>query len=110
MYVFFFELSIIKKCMGVSVSRDGSFFECSFQKILSDFSFLVDLSGIGVSDYGNCDNNTLNGCETNIGSTVAHCGACGNDCNKLPYVLQSTQCSDGKCFIFGCTGYLSNFS
>ncbi len=29
---------------------------------------------------GDCDSSTVNGCETNVGTTVAHCGGCGRAC------------------------------
>ncbi|MEZ4393799.1 MAG: MXAN_6577-like cysteine-rich protein [Polyangiales bacterium] len=30
--------------------------------------------------FGNCDNNATNGCETNLQTSNAHCGACGRAC------------------------------
>ncbi len=30
--------------------------------------------------YGNCDGDAANGCETDLNSTVEHCGACGRGC------------------------------
>lgn len=38
--------------------------------------------GIGACDpgYGDCDQQSSNGCETNLAYANAHCGACGNAC------------------------------
>jgi len=42
------------------------------------------------NDWGNCDNNNLNGCETNT-ITNNNCGTCGNICSL------SEKCSNGDC-------------
>ncbi len=49
--------------------------------------------------WGNCDGSPTNGCETNLTTTVAHCGACGRACN-LPNA--TAQCADGTCRILRC--------
>ncbi|MBL8601077.1 MAG: hypothetical protein JNK72_04050 [Myxococcales bacterium] len=41
--------------------------------------------------FGNCDNNAANGCETNLNTTTAHCGACGRACGS------GQVCSNGTC-------------
>lgn len=48
----------------------------------------VDLCNPG---FGNCDNDPMNGCETNTESTNAHCGACGNACGAMDV------CNAGQC-------------
>jgi hypothetical protein len=45
--------------------------------------------------YGNCDQNDLNGCETNTNSNVLHCGTCSIKCK--PGVNATTSCVGGKC-------------
>jgi hypothetical protein len=40
--------------------------------------------------FGDCDQNRLNGCETNLGSDPHSCGACGHDC-------AGTDCTQGVC-------------
>lgn len=43
------------------------------------------------ANYGNCDGNQSNGCETNLLNTKAHCGGCGNACKV------SEACIQGVC-------------
>jgi hypothetical protein len=47
--------------------------------------------GAGFED---CDGDPLNGCETDLGSSVRHCGACGARCNPES---ASGECVDGVC-------------
>jgi hypothetical protein len=42
-------------------------------------------------DYGNCDGNAANGCETTLLDTEAHCGTCGNMCTRGQF------CVAGRC-------------
>ena len=41
--------------------------------------------------YGDCDGDTSDGCETSLGSSAAHCGACGRAC------AAGQVCRDGAC-------------
>jgi len=41
--------------------------------------------------FGNCDGNMSNGCEVNLMSTAAHCGACGTTCGV------NESCQNGAC-------------
>ncbi|TVR04447.1 MAG: hypothetical protein EA398_02050 [Deltaproteobacteria bacterium] len=52
--------------------------------------------------YDSCDGALNTGCETELASTTAHCGTCGNDCGALPNVA-SAACSGGDCTILACT-------
>lgn len=57
----------------------------------------------GVADCtprsADCDGNPGNGCETNIGSSVVDCGACGNAC---PFATNAfPMCQEGACRL-GC--------
>ena len=44
------------------------------------------------SGWGDCDDDTQNGCETDTASSVSHCGACGNVCRA-----NTPDCCDGTC-------------
>ncbi len=61
--------------------------------------------------FGNCDGVAANGCETNTGSTPAHCGACGAACNSTN---GTATCAASACGItcnagFGnCDGLVTN--
>jgi hypothetical protein len=53
--------------------------------------------------YGNCDGLQDNGCETNLNTTMNHCGGCGKGCN-LPNTTET--CDGGVCLPADCnTGY-----
>jgi Stigma-specific protein, Stig1 len=45
--------------------------------------------------WGNCDGNAANGCETNLNTTVGHCGMCGNICASV--FNASATCTSGLC-------------
>ena len=48
--------------------------------------------------WADCDRDPKNGCETDLASTDAHCGACGNRC-----ATQAGQpCIDGRCAMREC--------
>ena len=47
--------------------------------------------GVGDPRMGDCDRNGVNGFETNVDSTLNHCGACGRAC------LSTQQCCNGGC-------------
>ncbi len=50
--------------------------------------------------WADCDLDPLNGCETNLLSSDAHCGACGNRCDT-----QAGQpCIEGRCAMTECNG------
>jgi hypothetical protein len=44
--------------------------------------------------YANCNNNTADGCEVNIGGDSANCGACGNAC-QMGLVCANSMCQMG---------------
>ena len=48
---------------------------------------------------GNCDGDASNGCETNLKTDAAHCGACDTPCN-LPHATAT--CSGGTCAVGAC--------
>jgi hypothetical protein len=44
----------------------------------------------------NCNSNMSDGCETNLGTSVKHCGACGNECGSIN---GAPRCVAGQCHI-----------
>lgn len=67
-----------------------------------------DVGDAGVAEctepMANCNSNMSDGCETNLGTSVKHCGACGNECastNGAP------RCVAGQCQI-DCAADFSN--
>ena len=58
------------------------------------------------ANFGDCDGNTLNGCETNTGSSTTNCGNCGVNCGS------NTVCANGACScvsnFFDCDSTLLN--
>jgi hypothetical protein len=54
-------------------------------------------------DFADCDHDGSNGCETNLPTDLRSCGACGNDCTKLPHADQAgVTCEQGVCVIKSC--------
>jgi len=51
--------------------------------------------GMCTAPFADCDNNALNGCETNPQSDLAHCGACGTSCGMRPNATAA--CTAGAC-------------
>jgi hypothetical protein len=45
--------------------------------------------------FGDCDGNAANGCETNTGTSVSHCGACGTVCMGADNATPA--CAAGRC-------------
>lgn len=50
------------------------------------------------ANWGDCDNNPANGCETQL-NTISHCGGCNAPCS-LPNASES--CATGDCVITSC--------
>jgi hypothetical protein len=59
-------------------------------------------------NYGDCSD-SVNGCETYLPTSNAHCGECGNDCmlNKLRTVAVAG-CNQGDCQILECSSNLAD--
>ncbi|MCC6214487.1 MAG: hypothetical protein IT376_06435 [Polyangiaceae bacterium] len=55
------------------------------------------------SGWGDCDGVASNGCETNLGTSSAHCGACQRACSSAGAV--SASCSGGVCTSLCQPGY-----
>ncbi|MDO9021346.1 MAG: MopE-related protein [Deltaproteobacteria bacterium] len=49
--------------------------------------------------YGNCDSNDVNGCETDLRTTVANCGVCGRVCTAP---TGTAVCQAGVCGVSAC--------
>jgi len=56
------------------------------------------------SDWGNCDGQHSNGCETDL-TTLSNCGGCGNTCS-LAHASES--CATGQCRIQSCNSLWGN--
>ncbi|MBR4985350.1 MAG: hypothetical protein IKY83_06405 [Proteobacteria bacterium] len=57
------------------------------------------------SGYGDCDNNTQNGCETDL-TSMENCGSCGNSCDSQPEWKNYTiSCVNSNCIKECSTGY-----
>ncbi len=57
-----------------------------------------------MTGQGNCDMNAANGCETDLTTSNAHCGACGNACNAPSN--GSSRCAMGRCAITCDDGFI----
>jgi hypothetical protein len=55
--------------------------------------------------FGNCDSNAGNGCETNVSTSVSHCGACNAPCS---IANASASCAAGMCGIASCNSGYAN--
>lgn len=51
---------------------------------------------------GDCDLDRTNGCETNITSSVGHCGSCATDCNIQVKHASSITCTNSLCDYGSC--------
>jgi hypothetical protein len=59
--------------------------------------------GACAADFGDCDGNATNGCEADLRSTLAHCGACGRGCASAPNSL--VVCAARSCQRVCATGF-----
>lgn len=57
------------------------------------------------SEDGNCDGNGANGCETNLLTSEAYCGSCGNSCNAAinSNSITGVDCDNGSCEVLTCS-------
>ena len=68
---------------GVTCSRAHATASCA-----GDFCHIASCD----PNWGDCDGNDPNGCETDLANTDNHCGACGNNCGQNAY-CQSSNCN-----------------
>jgi len=52
------------------------------------------------ANFDNCDNDWTNGCETDLRTSMSHCGACYRPCTR-PHATAT--CSGGACHMVACT-------
>jgi len=78
---------------------------CSLASATSACVLGVCAVGSCNTGFGNCDGNTQNGCESNLRSSLEHCGACGASC-ALPRA--TSVCLDGACTIGQCEAGFGN--
>lgn len=94
--------SCVGKCVEQSDPSVGCSGECSAcasapnaqsQCVLQNNS---EVCGTGTCNpqFGNCDDQAENGCETQI-TTTTNCGACGTSCAPLPYCEPSATAGSG---------------
>jgi hypothetical protein len=55
--------------------------------------------------YANCDNNAGNGCEVDLGASVANCGTCGAACSLAN---ATPTCTGGACAVATCNPNFGN--
>jgi hypothetical protein len=53
------------------------------------------------NNFGNCDSDPTNGCETNLLTNTNHCNACGTDCAVQVANANGVACSAGACTYTG---------
>lgn len=64
-----------------------------------------------LNNYGDCNLIAIDGCETNLGNTIAHCGGCNLLCdipNATESCVPSQQTGLGVCTFGACTGSFKN--
>ena len=47
--------------------------------------------------FGDCDGSARNGCETDLSTSLAHCGACGATCSIVAFDVVGSTCAQGRC-------------
>jgi hypothetical protein len=57
------------------------------------------------SGFADCDKNPANGCETDLRSSIANCGACGNACAVSN---GTSQCVNAACSVASCNSGFTN--
>jgi hypothetical protein len=69
------------ECMATNASSDCVASQCT----------------VGQCDgnYGDCDGDPTNGCETDVSGSIQHCGSCKGTCSKAGAL--SATCTNGKC-------------
>ena len=81
--------------------------DCSDLDHVADVSCQASACQIGSCQegWGNCDPRVDNGCETDLTSTVVHCGDCATDCNAQLQNVTGPACNLGSCDYAACQSY-----
>jgi hypothetical protein len=58
-----------------------------------------------LAGFGSCDAANVNGCEVALGSSITHCGACGNRC---AFANATAACVSNSCGIASCNAGFAN--
>ncbi len=83
-------------CVACTINGDA----CSGNTQCCSGACVNDQCAACPTGYGDCDGNAQNGCEASL-TGVAHCRACGNNCNSLANV-NSVSCGPSACVILTC--------
>jgi len=77
--------------------------KCSFNNAAASCVSSVCTMGLCTANYGDCDKNPANGCESSLKTDLNNCGTCGNKCNLAN---ATAVCTNGGCAIASCNaGY-----
>lgn len=63
-------------------------------------------TGACMGTFRDCNDLSNDGCEINIASNTAHCGACNNPCPALDHAAST--CTQGRCGLGACMGTYAN--
>ena len=78
---------------------------CSFARATGVCASGVCAIGTCASGFDNCDGVASNGCETDLNSSLAHCGACGRSC---AFPRAAATCTARVCAIGACVAGAGN--
>jgi hypothetical protein len=82
--------------LAASASHCGACGEaCSFPRAAARCEAGRCAMGACEAGFGDCDGDATNGCETALGASDLHCGACGSAC--LPTPNTAAGCQMGRC-------------
>ncbi|HRI63216.1 MAG TPA: hypothetical protein PK156_03235 [Polyangium sp.] len=100
-----------KSCNDVCVAADDPQFGCGTCAPCAITNAVAQCAGGSctiascLTGFDNCDGNSLNGCETAIGTDAANCGACDTICTA-PNAMG--QCQGGACSVGQCDPGFAN--
>ena len=76
---------------GASSSSGGCGADCALDNATAEcVDGVCAIKGCD-NKFDDCDKIASNGCETNLNTTLDHCGSCGHACNSM------NSCKGGKC-------------
>ncbi len=83
---------------------------CSFANASATCTSGACAMGSCNSGYADCDSNATNGCEIDLNTDPAHCGACLRPCNSTHVASGGLSCSAGLCDTTACDSGWTNVS